>query len=92
VVRAIDAAGEAARDEGQHPVPLHLRNAVTGLVKDLGHGKGYRYAHDVEGGVAPMACLPEALAGRTFFAPGGRGFEKKVQERMAENDRLREGG
>jgi len=92
VVRAIDSATETARGEAQHAVPLHLRNAVTGLMKDLGHGKGYRYAHDVEGGVAPMSCLPEGLQGRTFFAPGGRGFEKKVAERMAENDRLREGG
>ena len=92
VVRAIDGATAAAQDEAQHPVPLHLRNAVTGLMRELGHGKGYRYAHDIESGVAAMSCLPEELQGSTFFAPAGRGFEKKVQERMAENDRLRQGG
>ena len=86
VVRAITAAAEAARQGVQHPVPLHLRNAATGLQKELGHGQGYVYAHDTEVGVAAFECLPPELAGAVFFTPGERGFEKKVAERMAEHD------
>ncbi len=86
VVRAITAAAEAARQGAQHPVPLHLRNAATGLQKELGHGQGYVYAHDTKAGVAAFECLPSELAGAVFFAPGERGFEKKVAERMAEHD------
>ncbi|MEY4673051.1 MAG: hypothetical protein RL148_835 [Planctomycetota bacterium] len=92
VVSAIDAALGAARDGVQHPIPLHLRNAPTALMKDLGHGKGYVYAHATKEGVARMSCLPDAIADARFFEPGDRGFEKKVAERMAENDRLRRGG
>src|SRR5262245_24153275 len=91
VVRAITAASAAARDGAQHPVPLHLRNAVTGLAAQLGHGEGYVYAHDAPGGVARIDCLPPELRDAQFFTPGERGFEKKVAERMAENDRLRRG-
>jgi putative ATPase len=89
VVAAIDAATAAVRDGEQHEVPLHLRNATSGLARELGHGQGYVYAHDAAGGVGKMECLPEALRGAEFFTPGERGFEKKVGERMAENDRLR---
>jgi putative ATPase len=92
VVAAIEAATAAARDGAQHPVPLHLRNGVTGVLRDIGAGKGYVYSHDTTRGVASMPCLPDELRGARFFTPGERGFEKKVQERMAENDRLREGG
>ncbi|MFO1076997.1 MAG: hypothetical protein U1E73_04640 [Planctomycetota bacterium] len=92
VCRAIDAASEAAQQGAQLPVPLHLRNATTRLAKDLGHGGGYTYAHDVAAGVARMECLPPELRAARFFVPGDRGFEKKVAERMAENDRLRRGG
>lgn len=92
VIRAIDAAAGAARDGPQHPVPLHLRNAATGLAAELGHGQGYVYAHDVPAGVARMECLPPELRGAVFFAPGEIGFEKKLRERMADNDRLRRGG
>jgi putative ATPase len=91
VIRAIDAASEAARDGAQHPVPLHLRNAVTGLAKELGHGHGYVYAHNTAGGVAKIQCLPDELKDAQFFVPSERGFEKKVAERMAENERLRRG-
>ena len=86
VMRAITAASEAAQKGAQHPVPLHLRNAATGLQKELGHGRGYVYAHDTAAGVAAFECLPPELKGATFFTPGERGFEKKVAERMAEND------
>jgi len=91
VYRAINAAAAEARDGTQHPVPLHLRNAVTGLATDLGHGAGYVYAHDRPAGVAPMSCLPPELQHVRFFEPGERGFEKKIAERMAENDRHRRG-
>jgi len=91
VMRAISAASAAARDGVQHPVPLHLRNAVTGLAAQLGHGEGYVYAHDTAGGVARIDCLPPELRDAKYFTPGERGFEKKVAERMAENDRLRRG-
>jgi putative ATPase len=91
VIQAIEAATAAARDGAQHPVPVHLRNGVTGLMRELGHGKGYVYAHDTKEGVAAMECLPDDLRGATFFVPSDRGFEKKVAERMAESDRLRKG-
>jgi putative ATPase len=89
VVRAITAASEAVRSGPQHPVPTHLRNATSALAKDLGHGQGYVYAHDVASGVAAMPCLPPELCFTQFFTPSDRGFEKKVAERMAENDRQR---
>ncbi len=91
VVRAIDAAIEVAREDAQHPVPLHLRNAPTALGKELGHGKGYVYAHDTASGIAAFSCLPEDMKGAEFFVPSERGFEKKLGERMVENERLRRG-
>ncbi|MGE3175352.1 MAG: replication-associated recombination protein A [Planctomycetota bacterium] len=92
VIAAIDAAQRQVREGEQLPVPLHLRNAPTGLARELGHGKGYVYAHDTAAGTAAMSCLPDGLAGAVFFRPGDRGFEQKVRERMAEHDRLRRGG
>ncbi len=89
VYRAIAAASDVVRNGPQHPVPAHLRNATTELAKDLGHGAGYVYAHDTARGVAAMECLPPELRGVSFFTPGERGFEKKVGERMAENEQLR---
>src|SRR5690606_21382176 len=91
VYAAITAAPQAAREGEQAPGPLHLRNAPTGLARELGHGKGYVYALDVAGSVAAMRCLPDELRGTVFFSPGDQGFEKKVKERMAESDRLRGG-
>ncbi|MCR9246272.1 MAG: replication-associated recombination protein A [bacterium] len=91
VYRAIAAAGQSAREGAQHPVPLHLRNATSKLGKELGHGKGYVYAHDTAAGVAGFDCLPEELAGKKFYEPGARGFEQRIKERMAENDRARQG-
>jgi putative ATPase len=63
-------------------VPLHLRNAPTGLMKGLGYGKGYQYAHDVEGKVADMECLPESLRGKTYYQPTNEGIEKRIRERL----------
>ena len=89
VYRAIAAAQREAREGPQHPVPPHLRNAVSELAKDLGHGEGYVYAHDTEAGVAAMECLPAALQDARFYVPGGRGFEQRIAERMNEHDHLR---
>jgi putative ATPase len=91
VVRAINAAAQEVREGDQHPVPLHLRNAATGFAKEQGHGEGYLYAHDHDGGVAPMECLPGPLVGRRFFEPTGYGFEAKVEARMADADERRRG-
>ena len=66
------------------PVPLHLRNAPTPLMKELGYGHGYRYAHDEEQGVAQMECLPKSLLGKQYYHPTQQGFEKEIQERLEE--------
>jgi putative ATPase len=78
---------EATRAE---PVPLHLRNAPTGLMKSLDYGKGYKYAHDEEGRVADMDCLPESLQGREYYHPTQEGREKLLAQRVEEVRRLRE--
>jgi putative ATPase len=70
-------------------VPLHLRNAPTKLMKGLGYGKGYQYAHDVEGKVADMQCLPDNLRGRVYYQPTNEGIEKRIRERLAEIKRQR---
>jgi putative ATPase len=66
------------------PVPLHLRNAPTGLMKNLGYGRGYQYAHDLEDKVADMQCLPDNLKARTYYVPTSEGVEKRIRERMEE--------
>ena len=70
------------------PVPLHLRNAVTGLMSTLGYGKGYQYAHDAEEKVTDMTCLPESLAGRTYYKPTDQGFEARIRQRLEEIRRI----
>jgi putative ATPase len=87
------AYGEAAKDALEtraDPVPLWIRNAPTGLMKDLGYGKGYRYAHDEADGVAGMECLPDALAGRRYYRPTDRGREKDVAARLEAARLIRE--
>jgi putative ATPase len=66
------------------PVPLHLRNAPTGLMKGLGYGQGYQYAHDVEGKIADMQCLPDNLRDRAYYHPTSEGVEKRFRERLEE--------
>jgi len=66
------------------PVPLHLRNAPTRLMRGLGYGKGYQYAHDAEDKVADMQCLPDNLKDREYYAPTSEGVEKRIRERMEE--------
>ncbi len=70
------------------PVPLHLRNAPTRLMKELDYGKGYQYAHDLEGKVTAMECLPSALAGRRYYQPTGEGRERQLAQRIDEVRRL----
>ena len=74
------------------PVPLHLRNAPTRLMKELDYGKDYQYAHDVEGKVAAMECLPPLLVGRRYYEPTEEGRERTLRARMEEIRRVREGG
>jgi putative ATPase len=71
------------------PVPLHLRNAPTGLMKNLGYGQGYQYAHDLEGKVADMLCLPENLRDRRYYHPTNEGVEKRIRDRMEEIQKQR---
>ena len=71
------------------PVPLHLRNAPTRLMKGLGYGKDYQYAHDLESKVANMQCLPENLKNHTYYHPTNEGIEKRIRDRMEEIKRLR---
>lgn len=87
---ALGAAMAAAQETPAAPVPLHIRNAPTGLMKQLGYGKGYRYAHDEVEGVSGMDCLPEALAGKRYYEPTPRGEEPAVAERLDEARRIRE--
>jgi putative ATPase len=70
-------------------VPLHLRNAPTRLMKGLGYGRGYQYAHDLEEKVANMQCLPDNLKDRVYYQPTNEGIEKRIRERMEEIKRLR---
>ena len=72
------------------PVPLHLRNAPTKLMKELGYGEGYQYAHNVEGRVANMECLPSSLAGRRYYYPTSEGREKLLGQRMEEIARIKQ--
>ncbi len=66
------------------PVPLHLRNAPTGLMKGMGYGQGYKYAHDLEDKVADMQCLPDNLRDRAYYQPTNEGMEKRIRERLEE--------
>ncbi|MGB7585126.1 MAG: replication-associated recombination protein A, partial [Terriglobales bacterium] len=66
------------------PVPLHLRNAPTGLMKGMGYGQGYKYAHDLEDKVADMQCLPDNLRDRSYYQPTNEGVEKRIRERLEE--------
>jgi putative ATPase len=86
---AYGAVQEDVERTAAEPVPLHLRNAPTSLMKGLGYGKEYQYAHDVEGKVADMECLPESLRGRSYYRPTNEGMEKRIRERLEEIKRLK---
>ncbi|MGH7656877.1 MAG: replication-associated recombination protein A [Gemmatimonadales bacterium] len=83
IYTAWSAALSAARDTPAAPVPLHIRNAPTGLMKSLGYGRAYQYDPDAPDGYAGQEFLPDEVAGATFYRPGDYGFEKKIAERLA---------
>jgi len=91
VYTAYGAVQQEIEHTRQEPVPLHLRNAPTRLMKELDYGKGYRYAHDEEDKVADMDCLPDSLRGRTYYHPTQEGREKLLAQRMDEIRRIRAG-
>jgi putative ATPase len=82
VYEAYNQAAADAEHDVAEPVPLHLRNAPTKLMTQLDYGKGYRYAHNEADAVADMSCLPPALAGRKYYQPRERGFEKEIKRRL----------
>jgi putative ATPase len=88
---ALGAALEAAQQTPAAPVPLHIRNAPTPLMKELGYHKGYRYAHDSPEAYQAQEYLPDELRGATFYSPGQFGHEKKIAERLEWWAKLKEG-
>ena len=84
---AYGAAVEDVARTRNDPVPLHLRNAPTRMMKEMGFGDGYKYAHDFEGGIVGQENLPPNIAGRTYYRPADRGFERDLKRRM---QRIRE--
>jgi putative ATPase len=82
------AVGDLQRTQSE-PVPLHLRNAVTNLMKETGYGRGYQYAHDADEKVTDMTCLPPSLEGRAYYRPTDQGFEQRLRQRMEEIRRIK---
>jgi putative ATPase len=91
VYAAFGAAMRAAREHPAEPVPLHLRNAPTPLMEELGYGAGYRYAHDYEHAYVPQEYLPAPLRGATWYEPTAFGYEREIAKRLAWWARLRAG-
>ena len=87
---AYSAVRRDVEETAADPVPLHLRNAPTSLMKGLGYGAGYQYAHDLSTKVADMQCLPDNLRDRTYYHPTGEGVEERIRKRMEEIRRQRE--
>ncbi len=87
--RAMLAAREDVRKLGALPVPMHIRNAPTPLMRDLGYGSGYRYPHDYEGAVTEQDYLPEELLSRQYYAPSERGYEIRIREYLQRARRSR---
>jgi putative ATPase len=79
---ALNRAMEDVQQTRNDPVPMHLRNAPTGLMKDMGYGEGYKYSHDYEDNFAPMQNLPDRLKGSRYYCPGDQGYEPEVAERL----------
>jgi putative ATPase len=82
IYEAMQTVGEAVESHGSLPVPLHIRNAPTALMKSLGYGRGYRYAHDYAEAYAPQDYLPGELQGQVFYRPSGRGYEAEIRQRL----------
>jgi len=87
---AYSAVLQDVEQTAAEPVPLHLRNAPTGLMKGLGYGRDYQYAHDTEEKVADMQCLPDSLRDRVYYRPTNEGVEKRIRERLEEIKRLKQ--
>jgi putative ATPase len=79
---AYSAVQQDVEQTAAEPVPLHLRNAPTSLMKGMGYGQGYKYAHDLEDKTADMQCLPDNLKDRTYYQPTNEGIEKRIRERL----------
>jgi putative ATPase len=86
---AYAAVQQDVEQTAAEPVPLHLRNAPTGLMKGMGYGQGYKYAHDLEDKVADMQCLPDNLKDRVYYQPTNEGIEKRIRERLEEIKKMR---
>jgi putative ATPase len=86
-----EVIGDVQKTEAD-PVPLHLRNAVTSLMKNVGYGDGYKYAHNFEEKVTDMSCLPDNLAGRTYYKPTDQGFEARLRTRLDEIRKIKSRG
>jgi putative ATPase len=80
--KAMLAAAEDVKERGALPVPLHLRNAPTALMQELGYGKDYKYAHDYHDHIVEQQHLPQELLGKRYYAPSDSGYEKQIQERL----------
>jgi putative ATPase len=87
---AYNSVLEDVEETAAEPVPLHIRNAPTPLMKQVGYGKGYQYAHDFESKVADMECMPDNLRGRSYYHPTAEGREKLFGQRLEEIRRLRD--
>ncbi len=90
IYKAYKRARETARNEGSLPVPLHIRNAPTNLMRKLGYGREYKYAHDYQEGYVPQHYLPDKLVGSIYYFPTDRGYEKQLKQRLEHWRRLRE--
>jgi putative ATPase len=86
---AYSAVVQDVEQTAAEPVPLHLRNAPTSLMKAIGYGKDYQYAHDAENKVSDMQCLPDSLRDRQYYHPTNEGVEKRIRERLEEIKRLK---
>jgi putative ATPase len=82
IYSAFGKANAAIKKTGSLPVPFHIRNAPTKLMKDLGYGKNYKYAHNYEDAIVPQEYLPDKLKGQHFYFPANRGFEKTIKDRL----------
>lgn len=82
VYQAFGEVREAVQTTRTEPVPLHLRNPVTELMREVGYGEGYQYAHSLPDGVAPMECLPQSLQGKRFYHPKDAGYECEIKKRL----------
>jgi len=90
IYRAYGMVKSVIGETGTLPVPLHIRNAPTRLTRELGYGKGYRYAHDYKEAIVPQDHLPERLRGQVYYSPTDRGYEKIIRERLTKWRRIRE--